>query len=221
MGQKFAPRNNWVGIVDLWGLDRSASTSGTRPQQGDRTMTRHPPEPAHIRLDRIAGHYGRPIHRGNEVRIRCVSPEHHGDRSDKNLALRAVGGRILATCHSGGCSWQSIASALLAETGIDVRPRDGDAPWHRPPPIPPTGASQEPSTHPAPRERSDAARRLWDRTVEIPRDPEHPARRWAAWRALWRLELAVPPEIRWLPASEHRPGPCLGAGVNADGEMTR
>ena len=175
-------------------------------------MSTSPPEPALIRLERIAGHYGRPLRRGHEVRIRCVAPEHPGDRSAKNLALRAEADRILATCHSGGCSWQSISAALLVETGVDVRPMDGEILGRRPSPVAPAGRQKGAAKGPVSKNRSETARRIWERTVEILLDPEHPAWRWAALRSLWRPELPFPPDVRWLPAAEHRPGPCMGAG---------
>ena len=45
----------------------------------------------------------------------------------------------------------------------------------------------------------DYARQLWEDSVEIPIDNDHPVRRWLAHRRLWRPGLALPGAIRWLP----------------------
>ena len=45
------------------------------------------------------------------------------------------------------------------------------------------------------------ARTLWDASVPIPADPDHPARRWAAGRHLVRPEFPFPDAVRWVPAT--------------------
>lgn len=68
---------------------------------------------------------------------------------------------------------------------------------------------------PAPTPKRDTlpyARKLWAAAVQVPADPEHPARRWLAARHLWRPDLQLPPSVRWLPSTR---GPAVGAIVAA------
>ncbi len=46
--------------------------------------------------------------------------------------------------------------------------------------------------------RTNAARRLWERSGPVPADPEHPARRWSARRHPWPPDRAWPDAVRWL-----------------------
>ena len=78
-------------------------------------------------------------------------------------------------------------------------------------PLPPP-APRQPIVPPRPQPRTDYPVRIWTETVAIPRDADHPARRWLANRNLWRPEVEAPAPVRWLPASRTRPGPHTGAG---------
>ena len=69
--------------------------------------------------------------------------------------------------------------------------------------------------------RASPPARLWRQSVPIGAAPEHPARRWAARRNLWRPGEPFPPALRWLPAWNDRPGSIvalfapLGAWIEA------
>lgn len=45
--------------------------------------------------------------------------------------------------------------------------------------------------------RVDRVEELWARSVAVPYDGRHPARRWLGARALWRPEVEVPGALRW------------------------
>ena len=57
------------------------------------------------------------------------------------------------------------------------------------PPAPPDSGPPKP----------DRASALWADSRPVPLDPEHPARRWAARRHLWRLGDPWPEAVRWIP----------------------
>ena len=78
-------------------------------------------------------------------------------------------------------------------------------------PSPPV-APRQPSPPPRRQTRNDLPARIWAETEAIPKDADHPARRWFANRNLWRPEVEVPTPLRWIPASRTRPGPHTGAG---------
>ena len=60
--------------------------------------------------------------------------------------------------------------------------------------------------------RQQWAQRTWAETAAIPRDGDHPARRWLAARHLWRTEIPAPTPLGWLPAAAHHPARHTGAG---------
>ena len=54
------------------------------------------------------------------------------------------------------------------------------------------------------RNTADYGRDLWRRSLAIPADTGHPARRWLARRSLWRPDLPLPAALRWLPDYDRR-----------------
>ena len=76
---------------------------------------------------------------------------------------------------------------------------DDNRSWQPSPRRPSPGASD-----PSGEKRSyslQMARTLWEASVPIPADPDHPARRWAAERNLSRPEFPFPDPVRWVSAT--------------------
>ena len=73
---------------------------------------------------------------------------------------------------------------------------------------PPQSRQSPPQSTPGKALRNDPRRHrwaleTWEITQEIPSNADHPARRWMAFRNLWRPEIPVPGPLRWLPADRH------------------
>lgn len=115
---------------------------------------------------------------------------------------------VLAGCRKG-CTFPEIARAVFGE----ARPRPDPEPWRTRPAwqkTPETATEPPPSRTPSEARQSLAAR-LWARSVAIPADPAHPARRWAARRDLWPAYRPFPDAVRWLPPWRVRPGAVIAA----------
>ena len=82
--------------------------------------------------------------------------------------------------HDAAVQWLKDANLLNGDAPVSPRPR----------PAPRRNIEDESNVH--------VARSLWDRAVEVPPDPSHPARRWMAARHLWRPDQELPPSVRWL-----------------------
>ena len=109
------------------------------------------------------------------------------------------------TCDGGG-----VIDLVARENGSDEAAATD---WLRHSGFLPNAASSpaSPPAQPAPRRnRTDTAnlarrradaRRIWETSTAIPLDGEHPARRWATRRNLWRDAFPVPSALRWLDAA--------------------
>ena len=127
---------------------------------------------------------------------------------------------VLASCRGCAAPFEALARAVFGarERSDGPAPADGwsdgryTAPSHwledrlESPPEPRGSpvTAPEPSPGPedcppAPDARESLPARLWRQSVPIEAAPEHPARRWAARRNLWRSLEPWPPAIRWIP----------------------
>ena len=131
------------------------------------------------------------------LRIPC--PAHGG--TNPNLALWAEDDGIGVKCHSAGCSYAEIATAIRAAYGISIdhSSRRGE----------PRGTSFPTKRKATPARRVEDLRpyalELWHSSISFPQSPAHPGRRWLAARQLWRAELPLPAAVRWIHAKHlHR-----------------
>ena len=159
----------------------------------------------HTTLDYLAALTSSRISSGY-LRIPC--PAHGG--TNPNLALWVNDG-IAARCHSAGCSYADIAKAIENRYGIAINPRRYQG---NPVPVATkvTHARRTRGPGLAAQDLRPHALRLWERSVPIPRSPEHPARQWLAARHLWRPGLPVPSAVRWIGA-EHLHQDYRGSGA--------
>ena len=159
----------------------------------------------HTTLDHLAALTSSRISSGY-LRIPC--PAHGG--TNPNLALWVNDG-IAARCHSAGCSYTDIARAIEDRYGIAINPKRNHGNFV-PVATKVTHARRTPGPGPAAQDLRPHALRLWERSVPIPKSPEHPARLWLAARHLWRPDLPVPSAVRWVNA-EHLQQDYRGAGA--------
>ena len=140
----------------------------------------------------------------------------HGAASDSaSLSICDIPdpqGGITVNCFVG-CDRRTVIRALEQATGLQI----WDA-WESSRPVlsqsapnivkpPDTSTMGAPGSCPASGDLQPIALKLWASHSEpIPKDPDHPARRWCAARHLWRPELPVPKVARWLPAAAHYQG---------------
>ena len=81
----------------------------TKPGETEKSTSHFDPYGA---LSQISARYGVPI-LGGELRFPCTG---HGGTSRTSLAITvSPSGKVLAVCHSEGCSFQEIAVALDRE----------------------------------------------------------------------------------------------------------
>ena len=125
-------------------------------------------------------------------RGRAICPAHGGAGSDRNLAVGlAPGNKLLLSCHSHGCGYETIMAAL----GIDIRSpgrslATSRAPARRPPPAPPR---QQQSGRKQARVLS-----LWRALRPIARSPGEAYLGMGGRRAWDPGHTALPDCIRWL-----------------------
>lgn len=68
-------------------------------------------------LSQISARYGAPV-RGGELRIPCTA---HGGTNRTSLSLSvSASGKVLAICHSEGCSFEEIRDALERDSGVRI-----------------------------------------------------------------------------------------------------
>ena len=114
----------------------------------------------------------------------------------------------------GGCEKRDVYAAVEARVGRRLNPLDDgfpskSAPFRQNPPLhkPHSGGFSGGAGgdhHPPPENPVTAAARaaaggIWNAARPIPADENHPARRWAAARSLWRPGLPFPAALRWYP----------------------
>ena len=129
---------------------------------------------------------------------------------------------VVAGCR-GGCTFEALAEAVFGPQERRRGPRPPD--WTRSAPKPagspqkaPGGdsgrsggipeATESPrtqklgATHTPGRGKSGPSKAagLWARSVPVPLDPAHPARKWAARRNLWPADRDWPEAVRWIEA---------------------
>ena len=144
--------------------------------------------------------------RTSSGRLRIPCPAHGGTK--RNLALWVNDDGIAARCHSAGCSYADIATAIETRYGISINPRR-----HHYNPIPvATSTTRTPEPRPPAQDLRPYALRRWHHSVPIPNSPDHPARLWLASRHLWRPDLPLPAPVRWIGA-EHLHREFQGAGA--------
>ena len=153
-------------------------------------------ESPHTTLDQLAALTQSRISSGY-LRIPC--PAHSG--TNPNLALWAEDDGIGAKCHSAGCSYAEIATAVKAAYGIPIS--------HRYRPEVPTRTGFPTKRKATPARRAEDLRsyalELWHSSISFPQHPSHPGRRWLAARQLWHPELPMPAAVRWIYAKHlHR-----------------
>ena len=165
-------------------------------------------------------HGGRTVRYGTHGSLRVTLDGPEGGTWRDHEADRG-GGVVDLVEHLSACdrdaavAWLRDCGALPAR-GPQARPgRPGaganapGAPQPRPGPEPASPASLDGTS-----DRLAHARRLMAASEPIPRDPQHPARRWLAARHLWRPDVPVPPWLRWIDAAAIHPDHC-GAGALA------
>lgn len=100
---------------------------------------------------------------------------------------------------------EAVTSDTFQQAEILAGLRNGRGMVRKPPPIPEPAAEVEDGGS----DREDAARRLWKRSLIVPRG-WHPARRWAGKAgdkpSVWPADWPWPRALRWLPASRLRSG---------------
>lgn len=99
----------------------------------------------------------------------------------------------------------------LRDTLVTPHLQGQSRPVSTPPPRPAV-AESDPAVQPRAGLTPGNAVEVWTETVAIPRDGDHPARRWFANRNLWRPEMPSPPMLRWrLPGRLHTGAGSLAA----------
>ena len=102
-----------------------------------------------------------------------------------------------------GCTREHIIEAVESVTRLTIKgqfEKNGASP-SRPPPSPTTTRTRQ-------------AKRQPTRTLAIPEDARHPARKWLAARNLWHPSKPLPDSIRWLPSDNNRPPEMAGSIVH-------
>ena len=106
-----------------------------------------------------------------------------------------------------GCTREHIVDAIEGVTGLTIKrqfEKDASDTTCRTRPAPTRTAptpTRQPKIQPT-------------RSLRIPEDPEHPARRWLAARNLWPPDKLLPDSIRWLPADDRKPADMAGSIVH-------
>ena len=126
-------------------------------------------------------------------------------------AISPPPGGIAARCHSAGCSYADIASAIEDRYDTSINPRRYD---NNPTTVNTRTTTTSRTSGPGPKAQDlrPYAINLWHQSVPIPNSREHPARMWLASRHLWRPELPLPGAVRWI-RSEHLHHDFQGAGA--------
>ena len=127
-----------------------------------------------------------------------VAGEHAGQWFDFEAGVG--GGGVDLVTHLMGCD-RAAAVAWLQDQRLLPDTPGRTASHHPVAPPKPVEAQAERADH---SDRISWARTTWGMSEAIPRQAEHPVRRWLARRHLWHPEIPVPDGLRWLPAVAER-----------------
>lgn len=139
---------------------------------------------------------------GTPINAVCHPPHDSQSKSQSFRDPKQAGSSLNVLCWAG-CHYRDSRHALQAVVGLPLcrcrecyersSPSTWTPPRTRAPATPPTFERPSPRVHPT---------RIWQATVPVPFDDVHPARRWLAYRHLWRPQVPLPLTVRWLPRAD-------------------